>query len=92
MAEMTRRDLAKLLLVVPVAGMAPRLARADDPSPEARLIAEEEKGLSADERERLLKGLADQEKTVRTVRDFGPIPNDVAPAFVFRPRASRKRA
>ena len=89
MGDMTRRDLGKLLLVLPAAGLSARVLGADAPSEEAQFIAKSEAGLSDDERGRLLKGLGDQEKSLKTVRDF-PVSNDVSPAFLFRPRPSRR--
>ena len=90
MAVLTRRDLGKLLIAVPAAGLVSRPARGDEPTDEARFIADHEAGLSAEERERVLKGLEDQEKSLKVVRDY-PLGNDVAPAFGFRPLHSKRR-
>jgi hypothetical protein len=82
---MTRRELAKLFLAVPVAGISAKtLLGAEEPSDEARFIASHEPGFSEEERTRLLKGLAEQEKSLKAVREF-PLSYDVSPAMHFRP-------
>ncbi|HWX25304.1 MAG TPA: hypothetical protein VN083_09695 [Vicinamibacteria bacterium] len=91
MGEMSRRTLGKLFLAVPVASWAARPASAAEPPSEAaEFIASHEPGLSAEERERLRKSLGEQEKALKTVREF-TLPADVAPALHFRPLPSRKR-
>jgi hypothetical protein len=87
---MSRRTLGKLLLAVPAASWAARpLGAAEPPSETAEFIATHEPGLSPEERERLKKSLGDQEKALKTVREF-KLPFDVAPALHFRPLPSRK--
>jgi hypothetical protein len=88
--EMSRRALGQLFLALPAARLAASsLATDERPSPEADFIATHEPGLSAEERERLKKGLADQEKALKTVRDF-PLPFDLPPALHFRPLPSKR--
>lgn len=85
MGDMTRRELGKLFLVLPAAGLsAKELLAREGPSDEAQFIASHETGFSEEERQRLLKGLADQEKSLKTIREF-PLSYDVAPAMHFRP-------
>jgi len=88
--KLTRRDLAKLLLVLPAANAL----AAEEPKPPAvseagAFLAAHEPGLSDEERERLRKGLADQEKALAVVRDF-KLPPDADPALHFSALRSRK--
>src|SRR5215510_11077569 len=87
----TRRDLAKLLLALPAASAA---AAADSkpaaPSEAGEFIAAHESGLSPDERERLRKALADQEKALAVVREF-KLPAEADPALRFSSQRSRRQ-
>lgn len=93
-------------LVAAGAGVASSLlqgARADEPQPApapepeaeptplAKFIAREEKGLSGDERDKVRKDVTQLEGALRTVREF-VIPNDVPPAGGFRPIRSVRRS
>ena len=87
---MSRRTLGKLLLGVPAASLtAGSLAAAETPSDEVAFFTSHEPGLSAEERERLQKGLTDLEKSLKTVRDF-TLANDVSPALRFKALPSRR--
>jgi hypothetical protein len=86
---MSRRSLGKLLLAVPAASLSARGLGAETPSDEVQFFASHEPGLSPEERERLQKGLADLEKSLKTVRDF-TLSNDVSPALRFRAMPSRR--
>jgi hypothetical protein len=88
--QMTRREVGRLLLSVPAATLIIAEARADEgPSETAEFLAAHEPGLSPDERERLRKGFADEEKALRVVREFTLAP-DVTPSLRFHALASGK--
>lgn len=91
MIEMSRRQLGRMLLVVPV--VAPALAdekKQEPPSPQAEFIAAQEVGLSAQEREALKKSISDFDKSLSAVRDFN-LPPDVPPAVRFAAMKSKRR-
>ena len=86
---LTRRAMAQMLLAWPLAG----LAAADEKkttSPRAGCLAATEPGLSADERERLEKSIADGEKSLAMIRDF-KLPPDVAPSLRFQAMKSKRK-
>jgi len=86
---LTRRAMSQMLLAVPLA----RLAAADEKkeaSPRAACFAATEPGLSTDERVRLAKSIADDEKALTVIRDF-KLPPDVAPSLRFQAMKSKKR-
>ena len=88
--KVTRRDLAKLLLLLPAASaLAAEEAKPPAVSEADEFLAAHEAGLSGEERERLRKGLADQEKALALVRDF-KLPPDVDPALRFSALRSSK--
>ena len=80
---MSRRQLGRMLLVLPAAASAP-------PSPQAEFIAAQEAGLSAQEREALKKSISDFDKSLSEVRDF-KLPPDVPPAIRFTAMKSKGR-
>jgi hypothetical protein len=88
---MSRRTLGKLFLALPAAGWAALpVGAAEPPSEAAEFLAAHEPGLSNEERDRLRKALVEQERALKTVRDF-ELPYDVAPALRFQALPSRKR-
>ena len=91
MGEMSRRSVGKLLLALPAAGWALplRAAETEKPSEAAEFLAKNEPGLSAEERERLRKALVDEEKPLKTVREY-ELSNDVPPALRFQALRSRR--
>jgi len=85
---LTRRAVAQMLLAWPLAGLAADEKKAA--SPRAGCLAATEPGLSADERARLEKSIADGEKSLAVIRDF-KLPPDVAPSLRFRAMKSKRR-
>jgi hypothetical protein len=89
--ELHRRDVARMLLVMPA---APALARAQEkkpdepPSPMAEFLVAQEKGLSPAEQKALRKSVAGVEKSLQVIRDFKLAP-DVPPSFRFAARKSK---
>ena len=81
--SMSRRQLGRMLLVLPAAASAP-------PSPEAEFIAAQEAGLSAQEREALKKSISDFDKSLSAIRDF-KLPPDIPPAIRFTAMKSTRR-
>jgi hypothetical protein len=90
--ELSRRDLAKLLVALPaVPALAQEKKKEEDkPSPLAEFIAGQEAGLSADERESLRKSITGAEKGLEVIRSF-QLPPDVPPAVRFAAMPSKKR-
>jgi hypothetical protein len=87
--EITRRALGRILVALPFASALRAEEAAKTPSAEAEFIASRETGLSAAERERLLKTVTEGETQLRAIREF-KLPADVAPAVRFRPLKSRR--
>lgn len=89
--ELSRRDLAKLLVALPA---APALAQGpqetEQATPLAEFLAGQEAGLSPVEREALKKSITGAEKGLQVVRAF-KLPPDVPPAVRFAALASKKR-
>lgn len=83
MSQTTRRTFGRLILTLPAAALAAPAGAGDAPAGLPELLAQQEPGLSADERKRLRKLLADAQKPLQAVRDFR-LPEDVSPAFRFR--------
>jgi hypothetical protein len=91
-ARLSRRQLGKLLLTAPLATPArgqEANRREEPPTPEARFIASQEAGLSAEERAALEKSVTGQKKMLDTIRAFD-LPVDTPPAFRFAARKSRR--
>ena len=84
MTDTTRRTFGKLLLTLPAASLAVPAGAQEKPPELADLLAAREPGLSEEERKRLRKLIGDAQKPLQVVRDF-KVPEDVAPAFRFRP-------
>jgi hypothetical protein len=85
----TRRDLAKLLLALPAVSAAAAESKPSAPSEAGEFLAAHEPGLSGEERDRLRKALADQEKALAIVREF-KLPADVDPALRFAALRSKR--
>lgn len=84
-----RRALSQMVLAWPLAA----LAAADEKkeiSPRAGCLAATEPGLSAEERARLEKSIAEGEKSLAAIRDFR-LPPDVAPSLRFQAMKSKRR-
>jgi hypothetical protein len=60
-------------------------------SPLADLLAGQEEGLTAEERSRVRKDIAELEESLRKIRDF-PLANDVPPAGTFMALKSKRRS
>src|SRR5262245_6336790 len=89
--ELSRRDLAKLLVALPVApAVAEEPKQAPPASPLAEFLAAQEPGLSPAEREALKKSISGAEKGLQVIRSF-QLPPDVPPALRFSALPSRKR-
>jgi len=87
--ELTRRALSQMLLAWPLAALA-AAGEKKDASARAGCLAATEPGLSADERTRLEKSIADGEKSLAVIRDF-KLPPDVAPSLRFEAMKSKRR-
>jgi hypothetical protein len=89
--ELSRRDLAKLLVALPA---APALAQGpqetEQASPLAEFLAGQEAGLSPVERAALKKNVTGAEKGLQVIRAF-TLPPDVPPALRFAALPSKKR-
>lgn len=88
--ELSRRELARVLLALPA---VPALARAEEkqpPSPLAEFLASREPGLSPAERAALRKSVVGLEKTLQVIRDFKLVP-DAAPCLRFAALKSKGR-
>jgi hypothetical protein len=86
----TRRALGKLLFAAPAAAAFPLEESKDaKPSEAAEFLASHEPGFSEEERERLRKALASQEKSLKVVREF-VLPRDTEPALRFSALRSRR--
>jgi len=85
----TRRTLSRMLLAWPLGGLAVADEKREA-SARAGCLAATEPGLSADERARLEKSIAEGEKSVAVIRDF-KLPPDVAPSLRFQAMRSRRR-
>lgn len=85
----SRRTVGKMLLALPAAVLPVGEPREEKPSEQAEFIAAHEGGLTAEERERLKKSIADVEKPLAVIRDF-KLPMDVAPSLRFRALKSNR--
>lgn len=87
MSELTRRAAGKLLLALPAVLSLDETKQ--PPSELSEFIASHEPGLSDEERERLRKGLASQDKALAVVRGF-KLSRNVDPCLRFRPLRSKR--
>jgi hypothetical protein len=87
--ELTRRAMSQMLLALPLSAIAVADESKDAP-PRAGCLAATEPGLSADERARLERSIADGEKPLAVIRDF-KLPPDVAPSLRFEAMKSKRR-
>lgn len=85
----TRRAMSQMLLAWPLAALAAADEKKES-SARAGCLAATEPGLSADERVRLEKSIADGEKSLAVIRDF-KLPPDVAPSLRFQAMKSKRR-
>ena len=84
-----RRALSRAMLAWPLAALAAADEKKET-SPRAGCLAATEPGLSAEERARLEKSIAEAEKSVGAIRDF-KLPPDVAPSLRFQAMKSKRR-
>ena len=84
-----RRALSQILLAWPLAAL-PAADEKQESSPRAGCLAATEPGLSAEERTRLEKSIAEGEKPLAAIRDF-TLPPDVAPSLRFEAMKSKRR-
>jgi hypothetical protein len=85
----SRRALSQMMLAWPLAA----LAGADEKkelSPRAGCLAATEPGLSAEERARLEKNIAEGEKALAVIRGL-KLPPEVAPSLRFQAMKSKRR-
>jgi hypothetical protein len=87
--DLTRRALSRMLLAWPLGALAVADGK-KEASARAGCLAATEPGLSAEERTRLEKSIADGEKSLAVIRDF-KLPPDVAPALRFQAMKSKRR-
>ena len=85
--SLSRRRLGQLLLALPAVSLA--ASEAEPASNAAECIAARHPALSADERQRLAKSVAEAEKSLAVVRDF-KLPADATPALRFRALRSKR--
>ena len=84
-----RRALSQMMLAWPLAALAAADEKKET-SPRAGCLAATEPGLSAEERARLEKSIAEGEKSLGGIRDF-KLPPDVAPSLRFQAMKSKRR-